>query len=707
MVFILWSPSLRKVQEPQGDPVIAIIYDQSYSMETVDAKLPKLFGQIDDRSVVSRKEWLKLALDDSLWKDVEETEGGAKIVKLPFSTNDASRTKNLSGSNYFDAVDSTLEKYDNLKAIIVMGDGDHNSGKVPSAAAQKAQLRRVPIYAIPIGSSNYLPDLEVSSLSAPKYGIVKEAVQIPFSIRSTLSKDIKTTVVLEDKVTKKQETKQITIAANSTYNDSILWRLNEEKQYDFSFSVNPHPSEVNSINNTQEFALIAKQESIKVLVIDSKPRWEYRFIRNALSRDPGVELDCLLLHPTIGIGNGPDYIQEFPKDLAAIQKYDVIFLGDIGIGENQLTIEQCDLIKGLVENQASGIVFIPGSSGNIYSLLEKSPEDPSKPITELANLIPVILDDSKKNGEHESTPSPLTLTASGKGSLLTMLGDSSEENARIWKKLPGFNWHMPIIKAKPGSDILAVHSSKRTANNQRMPMLVTQSYGNGKVLFLAHDSAWKWRRGVEDLYHYRFWGQVARWMSYKRNRAAGDNLRLYFSKDNPKPGDTIVLKANAFDENGTPLSDTETLNVTLTNPSGQTTDISLKREEAAWGAFFGRFTIHESGSYNITASTSLEPNKKLTTTLDALSIEIEKTGQPANFDILKEMAQITNGEFISAEEIPDLTHKILSAPELEPRVIQTDLRADLDKTNLPLWILGSMIGLLALFWTGRKFNGTF
>ena len=34
-----------------------------------------------------------------------------------------------------------------------------------------------------------------------------------------------------------------------------------------------------------------------MLVVESYPRWEYRYLRNALSRDPGVELSCLLFHP--------------------------------------------------------------------------------------------------------------------------------------------------------------------------------------------------------------------------------------------------------------------------------------------------------------------------------------------------------------------------------------------------------------------------
>ena len=255
-----------------------------------------------------------------------------------------------------------------------------------------------------------------------------------------------------------------------------------------------------------------------MLVIESLPRWEYRFLRNALSRDPGVELYCLLFHPALGPGGGADYISEFPEKLEDLAKYDVIFIGDVGIGKDQLTKEQCTLIRGLVENQASGVVFLPGSQGNQMSLLD----------TDLSDLIPVILDEEHPKGMAESIASPLNLTTEGRSSLLTMLGENEEENPAIWRRLPGFYWHAPVIKSKGGSEVLATHGNRRGKFGP-VPLLVTKPAGSGKVLFMGIDSAWRWRRGVEDLYHYRFWGQVARWMSYQRNMAAGQRVRLFFN----------------------------------------------------------------------------------------------------------------------------------------------------------------------------------
>ena len=49
-----------------------------------------------------------------------------------------------------------------------------------------------------------------------------------------------------------------------------------------------------------------------------------------------------------------------PDEAAEWASYDVIFLGDVGVRADQLTVEQCRQIRGLVQQQAAGLVFMPG-----------------------------------------------------------------------------------------------------------------------------------------------------------------------------------------------------------------------------------------------------------------------------------------------------------------------------------------------------------
>ncbi len=182
----------------------------------------------------------------------------------------------------------------------------------------------------------------------------------------------------------------------------------------------------------------------------------------------------------------------------------------MGVGDGQLTTEQCRLLKGLVAQQASGLVFMPGLHGRQVSLLE----------TELADLYPVVLDVAQPSGWGSRTPDHFELTETGRRSLLTRLADTQDENAAVWEGLPGFQWYAAVERAHAASEVLCVHKSATNAFG-RVPLLVTRTYGLGKVLFMGTDGAWRWRKGVEDKYHYRFWGQVVRWMAYQRTLAEG------------------------------------------------------------------------------------------------------------------------------------------------------------------------------------------
>ena len=148
--------------------------------------------------------------------------------------------------------------------------------------------------------------------------------------------------------------------------------------------------------------------------------------------------------------------------------------------------------------------------------------------------------------------------------------------------------------------MLCVHND---ASNDfgRLPLLVTQTFGAGKVLFMGTDGAWRWRKGVEDKYHYRFWGQVVRWMAYQRNMAKGETMRLYYSPDQPQLGKTVTLKANVMEPAGEPLAKGDVA-ARITAPSGRTQTIQFTSLSDEWGAFTGQYVSDEPGQHEVTLS---------------------------------------------------------------------------------------------------------
>ena len=401
-----------------------------------------------------------------------------------------------------------------------------------------------------------------------------------------------------------------------------------------------------------------------------------------------MQVNTLLFHPDLGVpGVGRGYLPEFPK-AEELAKYDVVFLGDVGVAAGQLTLEQCATLQKVVRDQAAGLVFMPGLRGYEVSLEG----------TALSDLLPVVWDDSQPRGFGSSSPGRFALTEAGSHSLLTKLEDTDEASARVWQNLPGFQWYAPAARAKAGAEVLATHATE-TNSFGRVPLIVTKTYGAGKILFMGTDGAWRWRRGVEDKYHYRFWGQVVRWMAYQRNMSQGDKMRLFYSPDRPRTGAVLTLNANVTSLSGEPLLDGAVI-AQITAPSGKTASVRLAPAgEEAWGLFTGVFTPTEPGEHRVHL-TSADAGSALDTVISVQGSPRERIGQPAKPDVLREIAQLTRGRFMPETAPGAVVAAVSALPQQEMLERRIQLWAH------PAWA-GFLLTLLGIFWIGRKFSGAF
>lgn len=677
--FTLLKPEFVKEIVETEPPEVAILFDASASMTTRDV-------QLDDKTVVRRDQWVQTQRTNQFWK---VWQADTKVHLDDFSppptegTNAATPPKE-EGTDLNVALDAALQRYRRLKAVFLLTDGDWNLGVSPVSAATRYRTRGVPIYSIAVGSDTHLPDLALQQVSAPAYGLLGEQVSIPFKIQSYLPREVKTTVVLNS-ADGEETRKELTIPAFALVQDTLIWSPRELGDRSLRLSFPVVEGETIEDNNEQQFRISTRAEKLNVLVIETLPRWEYRYLRNALFRDPGVEVNTLLLHPGIPIGDGTNYIKAFPESKELLSKYDVVFLGDVGVGDNELTTNQLALLRGLVEQQGSGLVFLPGSRGRQLTLVN-SP---------IGDLLPVTYDAAKPNGTGLPTESTIQLTVTGRRHFLTMLASDELISEQIWKSLPGFYWCAGVAKSRPGSEVLGVHSSLRN-NSGSLPLLVTRPYGNGETLFMGTDAAWRWRKGVEDRYHYRFWGQVVRWMSHKRHLAAGKGVRLVYNPENPNVGESVYLNATVFDASGFPL-EKGTVYAIVVSPSGQTERLELAAVPGGWGVYKGVFLAREGGRYKITIASD-KAARNLETEIMVARVQREKIGQPANVAVLREIADLTGGKAGGIKEMEELVTHIKALPEIKPKPLRIKLWAN------PWWA-GGLVLLLGIYWTGRKVVG--
>jgi hypothetical protein len=314
----------------------------------------------------------------------------------------------------------------------------------------------------------------------------------------------------------------------------------------------------------------------------------------------------------------------------------------------------------------------------------------------MEDLFPVIVDSAQPRGWGSPTPGQFELTELGARSLLTRLEDTENANTNVWSSLPGFQWYAGVVRAKAGAEVLATHSSE-TNRYGRIPLIATKTYGTGKILFMGTDGAWRWRKGVEDKYHYRFWGQVARWMAYQRNMASDEMMRLFYSPDRPQTGDTLTLNANVMSIGGEPLQSANVI-VQIVAPSEKIESVRLEPGgEEQWGLFTGSFEPTEPGEHNV-MMTCAENGGSLELKIAVQGSSLEKVGQPARLDVLEEIARISRGEMLDSPDLEKIRAFITALPDPEPIERRLRLWAN------PWWI-GTILLLMSVFWVGRKMIG--
>lgn len=670
----LCQPEWLETRIPEQQPTMVVLWDRSSSMETRDVVLGR------GGEPVSRAEAMKPFLEEGAWRSAGED------LEVLFESFASDLEPAEAGTDLNAGLERVLLRQENLRGVVVMSDGDWNVGSSPVEAATRYRMRDIPVFGVVVGSEVPLPDVELVSMDAPTFGVAGKPLRVPFVVRGSLGqeRELPVSLLVDGNVVKSQS---VRVPAMGQVQDNVVWTFDEVGEHKVELQVGQDARDLVGENNRLEAPLSIRQEQLKVLVVESYPRWEYRYLRNALERDPGVEVTCLLFHPDLdAVGGGRGYIDQFPL-ANELGRYDVVFLGDVGVRSGQLTEEQAHDLRQLVTAQASGLVFVPGRNGMQGSLVGSA----------LGDLLPVVMDERLSKGVGSPQPGHFSLTQAGRRSLLTRLADTDQENAEIWGRLPGFYWRAGVERAKAGAEVLAVHDTEATASG-RVPLIVTRTYGTGKVLYMGTDGAWRWREGVEDKYHYRFWGQVARWMAYQRQMASGQSMRLFYSPDRPQVGEVLTLNANVQDSAGGPLSEGSVV-VQVVSPSGKAQGIRLEAgEEDAWGLFVGSVVLSEPGDYVMVASCE-ETGTSVEASLSVQGLDRERQGRLARPEVLGEVAAVTGGRSVGISEVENLVDYLAALPEPEPVVHRSRIWSH------PLWG-GFLVLLLGLFWVGRKAVGT-
>ncbi|MFQ6040925.1 MAG: glutamine amidotransferase [Candidatus Poribacteria bacterium] len=705
---LILKPAMVKEEEKRIRSNLLVLVDTSQSMAIADAPNN---GSTTKRLTAVQKSFLnpknqiysKLAdrFDLQLYRFDSQCEG------IDLGKNETGKL--LQADGVFTDVGNALSTATNdwkgqpIAGVVLLTDGRNNTGGNPFDIARSLNA---PIYPIGVGNPVAPKDVKLVKIEAPPVAYVDHLVPVNVTLNSNGydGEKIQLRLLQGQKVVDSTFVTLDETSPQQTINFDI--KPKAEGNLSYVVSLPGLEGELTTENNRGTFFIKAIKARLKVLFIDSRPRWEYAFLKRALERDPNVDLTPMILSQksaaqlskTLLAKTGKYYpqagdnLKKFPTTEAELNLYDVLILGDMR--RTSFTPQQLSMIKNFVETRGKAVIFLGGK--NSLSRVGFGSG-------ELKNLLPVIV---PQNGSfiRDEDFNPV-LTAEGFYHPITRLADTKEANEAVWRDLPPLSRLYSGLQLRAGATVLAeyLRVPRRAGRNNLAtePVIVFQRYGNGKTLLIAADGLWNWAFGVwafkeEANYYSRFWSQTIRWMA---TRADAKLVNVETNKPKFIPREQVQITARVYNETYQPISDAE-LSIEISPPTGKPFQIPYNASPEVEGLYSAQFLASEKGTYKITATGSLS-GKRLGTDSVEISVQtplIEFENPQLNEELLKQLAGVSGGVYMPLLQIDTLPSKIKDFGSTITTVHEDEL------WDSP-FILLIAVGILSAEWILRKRKG--
>ncbi|MCX6898349.1 MAG: hypothetical protein NT105_06570 [Verrucomicrobia bacterium] len=553
-------------------------------------------------------------------------------------------------------------------AVVMVSDGGHNRGPNPLEAAAKIAERQAKLFTIGIGPTTPPKDIAVTEVASSGLVFSGDEVSATVAVASSGYRGQRVPVrVLQNG--KAIGESYVTPGADPSCDTAIIsFRPQGEGSQLLTVEVPTQPGEANAENNARVFRVQVLKDKLRILLIESQPRWEFRYLKNDLLRDKPVELTTILLaepnHPPL-----PSSRQEWFK-------YSVIILGDLT--PDQLTPASEQQLESFVADNGGTLIAIAGRRGMPAAWRNQR----------LADLLPIVPATEASEGKELH----LQLSPAGREHPITHLVPDPVANEKLWTELPPFYWQWPAASTKPAATALLTTAVS--------PLLVTQYYGIGKVLFLGSDNTWRWRFKVADENFHRFWGQIIRWAARSPFSARDQHVMIGTARDEFGEGDPVKVEARVLGADFSPLNDSEVTAVVYQD-NKPLRRVRMEHVAGSGGLYRCAISDLPRGEYALRLEVPALPQKlsQATALFGVRDLPSQETQAVAmNEPLLREMAALTGGKFLHLNEASRLPDELKFLERREKVSLELEL------WDTPWWFAVFCL-LIITEWSLRKWNG--
>ena len=566
--------------------------------------------------------------------------------------------------------------------IVLLSDGiDNASSQRSEAILRDLGARGIPVYAVPIGLSD--PDdvsIQNVVIQEVAYSGDKVPVRVQIKSKGYERRTARLAVLLNDR----RVSSRIVRFDGGLQFEEVDFRVDvyEKGAVQIDVLIEPFDNEISMANNRISRTIRIVNEKVNVLYVEGNARWEYRYLRAILKRDPRI--NATFISSNVGpevARNSPEHIERFPSDREEAFQYDLVILGDVD--KSFFTDEELSLLEELIRDRGASLLMLCGPMHSPGSYAGTSVE----------TMLPVRFDSNSDWENIAETVYPV-LTPEGRSSLVMTLENEAELNDRVWSRMAPMDQLPPLLSAKPGATVLAVLSDS-TSRGQGYPLVAWQRYGTGKCMSIASDRLWRLRYRTGDKYHWRVWSQCIQFMTLSRLMGEHKRIRLETDRSTYPVAGQCRLYAHVMDENFEPVVQSVFETYVSNLEGGKTKQlVSLRPDKSQPGLYEGYFSPPEKGRYRLEANEEDSATSN-TTEFQVTEIRKELIETDMNLSYLQRIAELTGGAILEPKKLPELSSLV------NDRLVTTELRSE-----RPLWDNGIvaflLVALLGAEWILRR-----
>lgn len=619
-------------------PVIVTLVDNSASMKNYidSAEIPTLYKQYSD-AIQSRF----AEKFDLLTYTVGSAAGNEKVNFKAASTHLEAGFEKIQTELY----------HRNVGAIVLISDGNYNTGANPIYAAEKLNL--TPIFTLNVGDTATKRDVFIKNVQTNDLAFLNNSFPVEVDVEAYKfpGKSVKVRIANEGK-TLAEQTVQFGNTASSF--KELIFEIPAEKVgfQKYTVQVEALAGEFSVKNNVRSFYMEIVDSRSKILLLGGAPHPDIAAFKEVLTENTNLEVQSSL-------------IGDWDKKIEGI---DLVIWHEPGINFDPAALS-------IFQSKKIPIFYVlgPNTSPNVLQKLNIGLSVPA----------------GNQTDEIQA------------GLNTAFLGfETDNAMAEAFQYFPPLKTRFGALKISGDAEVVLfqrVGIIKKTE-----PLMFYKNTPNGKVGVLYGEGAWRWKLNdyVRNGSHERFRTFFSKVFSYLTVKQQAAGLRV----DLPKRftiEDEVVLNASFFNANLEPIT-TPAIDLTLTSENGKKYTTQFAVSGNGYKLNLGKL---KGGKYTWKATSTFN-GKSYTKSGTFLveDIQLEKTITNANHKLLTQLAKQSGGKSLAFNRYADLLTVLDKRNDIANVLFEETRFASLIDVK---WLLFILAALAIVEWFLRRFWGTY